>query len=186
MGEQIMAEGATVGISQEWAEYLDKFTDIAGALFGVFFVVLVILLVAWLGIGAFTHLNKTRVAQRVFGTLTVAALAGCLVSTVGWTINSSAEGGAGLGSIEVSGGEQQDVELEGYEPKQWSVEDVQGESETEEEEAEKSPPSEEPTTEPPGDGKDGSKDGAPCVPNDGQNNLAGIVGTAFANPCKDQ
>lgn len=189
MDGQIVAEGAEVGVSQEWDRYLDQFKDIAGSLLAVFFVALVVVLLVWLGIAAFTHMGKSQAAKRIFGILTTAALAGCLVSTIGWSIKSTEDGGAGLGSVSVSGGEQVDLEVDGHEPKQWTVEDVQGGSDDEEESSDP-PPSEEPTTEeptpePPADGEGETKEGGgPCTPSGPQSNLAGGVGAAIAPPCQ--
>lgn len=196
MDGQIVAEGANVGISQDWADYLGPFTDIAGSLLAVFFVLLVIVLAVWLGVAAFTHVGKSQAAKRIFGMLTTAALAGCLVSTIGWSIKSTEDGGAGFGSISVSGGEQVDVEIDEHKPKQWSVEDVQGDSSSNEEEETSEPTpteepitaeptTEEPTTEPPVGGTAPPEDGG-CVTLGAQNNLVGIVGTAVANPCEDR
>lgn len=193
MDGQIVAEGASVGISQEWADFLDPFTNIAGAMLGVFLVSLVIVLAVWLVVAAATHVGKTQAAKRIFGILTTAALAGSLVSLMGWTIASPEDGGAGLGSVSVSGGEPGVVEVEEHEPKQWSVEDVQGGSSSEEEESETTeefatepPPTEEPTTPPPGGGEGSPEEGGACVPGNGQNNLSGLVGTAVGAPCPPQ
>ena len=188
MDGKIVAEGAEVSVSQDWAEYLDQFKDIAGSVLAVFFVVLVIVLVAWLGVAAFTHLGKTQAAKRIFGILTTAALAGCLVSTLGWSVKSMEEGGAGFGSVSTSGGEQVDVEADGHSPKQWSMEDVQSDSSEDDEEETseptptEEPPPEDPTTEPPGGGKAPPEEGN-CIVLDGQSNL---VKAAALDPCKDR
>lgn len=190
MDGQIIAEGASVGISQEWADFLDPFTSIAGSLLAVFLVCLVIVLAVWLVAAAFTHMGKTQAFKRIIGILTTAALAGSLVSLMGWTIASPKDGGAGLGSVSVSGGNPAGVEVEEHEPKQWSVEDVQGgssseeeESETTEEPAAEPPPTEEPTTPPPGGGEGSAEEGGACAPGNGQSNLSGVVGAAWGGPC---
>ncbi|GAB4097653.1 hypothetical protein GCM10028787_31280 [Brachybacterium horti] len=177
MNGQIIAEGARVRISQDWADYLDQFTDIAGSLLAVFFVLLVLVLAVWLVAAAFTHMGKTQAFKRIIGILTTAALAGCLVSTIGWSIKSSEDGGAGFGSVSVSGGEQADVEVNGHKPKQWSVEDVQGDGDSSAEKKEEEtsdptpteePTTEEPTTEPPTSGGTTPPEDAPdCGPGAG-------------------
>ena len=191
MDGQIVAEGASVGISQEWAEFLDPFTSIAGALLAVFLVALVIILAVWLVVAAATHVGKTQAAKRIFGILTTAALAGSLVSMMGWTIASPEDGGAGLGSVSVSGGNPAGVEVDDHEPKQWSVEDVQGGSSSEEEESETTeefatepPPTEEPTTEPPGGGATKPPEKGTCASDDALSSLSGFVGTAVGVPCQ--
>lgn len=190
MDGQIVAEGASVGISQEWAEFLDPFTSIAGALLAVFLVALVIILAVWLVVAAGTHVGKTQAAKRIFGILTTAALAGSLVSMMGWTIASPEDGGAGLGSVSVSGGNPAGVEVDDHEPKQWSVEDVQGGSSSEDEESDATdesatepPPTEEPTTPPPGGGEGNAEEGGGCAPGNGQSNLSGVVRAAWGGPC---
>jgi hypothetical protein len=190
MDGQIVAEGASVEINQEWAEFLEPFTSIAGAMLAVFLVALVIVLAVWLGIAAGTHVGKTQAAKRIFGILTTAALAGSLVSMMGWTIASPEDGGAGLGSVSVSGGNPAGVEVDDHEPKQWSVDDVQGGSSSEdEEEADEPAATDEPTTEPPpteepsdGDGASKPEEGG-CVETDAQQSLTGVVGSSLARPC---
>ena len=187
MDGQIVAEGASVGISQEWADFLGPFTSIAGSLLAVFLVALVIVLAVWLGAAAFTHMGKTQAFKRIIGILTTAALAGSLVSLMGWTIASPKDGGAGLGSVSVSGGNPAGVEVEEHEPKQWSVEDVQGDSSSADEDAADEsatdpPPTEEPTTESPGGGAERPEEGN-CVQGSAQNNLSGLVGTSVARSC---
>lgn len=189
MDAQIVAEGASVGISQEWAEFLDPFTSIAGSLLAVFLVALVIILAVWLVVAAATHAGKTQAAKRIFGILTTAALAGSLVSMMGWTIASPEDGGAGLGSVSVSGGNPAGVEVDDHEPKQWSVEDVQGDSSSEDDEAGEPAPTDEYATEPPpteapsGGGGNTPDQADPCAGNGAQNNLSGLVRTAVGGPC---
>lgn len=194
MDGQIVAEGASVGISQEWAEFLDPFTSIAGTMLAVFLVALVIVLAVWLGISAATHVGKTQAAKRIFGILTTAALAGSLVSMMGWTIASPEDGGAGLGSVSVSGGNPAGVEVDDHKPKQWSVDDVQGGSSTKDEDpADEPPPTEEPTADPPPSEDPKGGEGAasdeldPCTDDaaqsNAQNNLSGLVGAAVGAPC---
>lgn len=190
MDGQIVAEGASVGISQEWADFLDPFTSIAGALLAVFLVVLVIVLTVWLVVAAATHVGKTQAAKRIFGILTIAALAGSLVSMMGWTIASPEDGGAGLGSVSVSGGNPEGVEVDDHKPKQWSAEDVQGSSSSEDEEKADEPAAADeyatdpPATEAPSGGKGKPRQPDPCAGNGSQNNLSGLVGTAVGGPCQ--
>ena len=186
MDGQIVAEGASVGISQEWADFLDPFTSIAGSLLAVFLVTLVIILAVWLVVAAATHVGKTQAAKRIFGILMTAALAGSLVSMIGWTIASPEDGGAGLGSVSVSGGNPAGVEVDDHEPKQWSVEDVQGGSSSEGEEttdepavADESTIEPPPTEEPQGEGGSTSDQADPCAGGGAQNNLSGVVGAAL-------
>ncbi|GEM_PF-4512004 len=127
MGGQLLAEGADISISQAWADYLDQFKQIAGTVFAVFMVAMVIIFVIWAGAAAFTSWNRTQAGQRLFGILTIVALAGTTLSGLTWVTTSKEEGGAGLGTVTVSAGEQPAVQVGEHEPKQWDVDDLEGE-----------------------------------------------------------
>lgn len=127
MGGQLLAEGADISISQSWADYLDPFKQIAGTVFAVFMVAMVIIFAIWMGASAFTSWHRTQAGQRFFGILTIVALAGTTLSGLTWVTTSKEEGGAGLGTVTVSAGEQPAVQVGEHEPKQWDVDDLEGE-----------------------------------------------------------
>lgn len=127
MGGQLLAEGADISISQEWADYLDPFKQIAGTVFAVFMVAMVIIFAIWMGASAFTSWHRTQAGQRFFGILTIVALAGTTLSGLTWVTTSKEEGGAGLGTVTVSAGEQQPLTVGEHKPKQWTVEELEGE-----------------------------------------------------------
>lgn len=138
----VVAEGAEVGIDSEWAPFLDEAIQLAGSLVGVFLVVLVAILAGWLCVAAFTHYGKTQAAKRIFGILTCAALAGCLVSTMSWMITPAEAGGGGMGSVGVSAGEQKGLDVGEHKPKQWDPDDPSNEAEAEDSDSESKQPSE--------------------------------------------